>query len=395
MSSSSKISKAEEKNTMAAPKSNAPLTKKTMSEFKIPSPKTKPVSSVKARSSASLRGAATGSSKAPASRPKAQRKAPTESEVDDDGSIAESLISTNRVRRTEVERIAYFENQSECGTVEPHRVNCTRCRKWVSLGKKQTYAVKPWEKHREKCDAQPKYEDSDPISAGSVVHGSKKTEAERKAELEADTRALKVEPHRQQCKRCTAWIETNNLKLPYSLYNWERHQAKCSTPAAPSARVAMAERKVRLTNDSQAKTHSPRHVDCKICGANITLPGAEYNLDAWETHKVECPPPADQSVSGATDATLVQPSIAERAKSSSPLKSAEPEASSSSAVQAPSRKRRRDEDDVSDDDERLAVKARDEKYEEPKAEPPRGPGIVGWFMQPLNAFYDGLTSGLK
>lgn len=104
---------------------------------------------------------------------------------------------------------------------------------------------------------------------------------------------------------------------------------------------------------------------------------------------------ADQSVSGATDATLVQPSTVERPKSSSPLKSTEPEASRSSAAPAPSRKRRREEDAASDEEERPAVKARDEKYEEPKAEPPRGPGIVGWFMQPLNAFYDGLTSGLK
>lgn len=50
----------------------------------------------------------------------------------------------------------------------------------------------------------------------------------------------------------------------------------------------MAERKVRVTNDPQAKTHSPRHVECKVCGMNIELPGAEYNLERWDVHKADC-----------------------------------------------------------------------------------------------------------
>ncbi len=81
-----------------------------------------------------------------------RKETQTESEIDDDASVAESFVSLSRVRRTEPERIAYFKNQPECSEIDPHRVWCTRCQKHVSLGKKQTYAVRPWEKHREKCD---------------------------------------------------------------------------------------------------------------------------------------------------------------------------------------------------------------------------------------------------
>lgn len=74
---------------------------------------------------------------------------------DDNVSIAESTISTGRVRRNEAERIQYFENQPECGKMEPHHVQCLRCDKSVNLGRRQTYAVRPWEIHRASCDQRP------------------------------------------------------------------------------------------------------------------------------------------------------------------------------------------------------------------------------------------------
>lgn len=65
-----------------------------------------------------------------------------------------SVSTVSKIRRTEPERIEYFKNQPECGEIESHRALCTRCTKWVNLGKKQTYTVKPWEAHRTKCDRQ-------------------------------------------------------------------------------------------------------------------------------------------------------------------------------------------------------------------------------------------------
>jgi hypothetical protein len=74
---------------------------------------------------------------------------------DDNVSIADSTVSTGRVRRNEAERIQYFENQPECGKIEPHQVQCLRCDKSVNLGRRQTYTVRPWEIHRASCDQRP------------------------------------------------------------------------------------------------------------------------------------------------------------------------------------------------------------------------------------------------
>lgn len=69
---------------------------------------------------------------------------------DDNESVADSI--STKFRRNEAERIEYFQNQPECGKMEPHHVQCLRCGKSVNLGRKQTYTVRPWEIHRARCD---------------------------------------------------------------------------------------------------------------------------------------------------------------------------------------------------------------------------------------------------
>ncbi len=76
-------------------------------------------------------------------------------DFDDNASIAESTISVTKTRRNEAERIEYYKNQPECGILEPHAAQCTRCDKIVNLGRRQTYAVRPWELHRIRCDQKP------------------------------------------------------------------------------------------------------------------------------------------------------------------------------------------------------------------------------------------------
>ncbi|KAF8989010.1 hypothetical protein BDZ89DRAFT_1087513, partial [Hymenopellis radicata] len=333
-------------------------------DFKVPSPKQpqKPLSTGHARTTSmgSLRGIATSSAgKPPAgrfARPRSslQKETQTESEIDDDASVAESFISLSRVRRTEPERIAYFKNQSECSEIEPHRVWCTRCQKHVSLGKKQTYAVRPWEKHREKCDQKVPKSMFDKESESGAVKESPlnlKTEEERKATLEADPRAEKIEKEQVLCRRCQKWVKSSS-NLAYSLYNWNRHQQTCSD-MQQSERVASVERKLRVVNDPQVKGHTPRHIECKQCGKNVQLVGSEYNLENWETHKLECLPPAASSVSGSTDITL------------SPVRG----------------KKRVLEEDDGDDNEGVPPtnRPRNDAYEEPTQEPP---SAIGWFLRP-------------
>jgi hypothetical protein len=84
-----------------------------------------------------------------------------DNDADETSSIAESSFGS-RIRRLEPERIQYFKDQSHCDDSEPHRAHCNRCNRWIYLGKRQTYAVRPWETHRRKCDQVP------PVSKESV-----------------------------------------------------------------------------------------------------------------------------------------------------------------------------------------------------------------------------------
>ena len=80
------------------------------------------------------------------------RKSTAASEdFDDSISVADSAVS-HKIRRNESERIEYYKNQPECGKAEPHSALCSKCNKSVNLGRKQTYAVRPWEIHRARCD---------------------------------------------------------------------------------------------------------------------------------------------------------------------------------------------------------------------------------------------------
>lgn len=73
-------------------------------------------------------------------------------DMDDVSSIAQSSPGMVTIRRTESERIKILRESDYCGDLEPHKAFCKHCSKWVNLGKQQTYALKPWEAHRRRCD---------------------------------------------------------------------------------------------------------------------------------------------------------------------------------------------------------------------------------------------------
>ncbi|KAJ7576997.1 hypothetical protein C8J56DRAFT_972084 [Mycena floridula] len=303
-----------------------------------------------------------------------------ETEFDDTASVAESFMSTNRVRRTEPERIEYFKNQPECDPqLEPHRVRCLRCRKHVSLGTKTTYAVKPWESHRLRCD-QKVYNfeednqdnESDVGSIAPSVAQSeatvRRTEEERKAILEADPRALKVEAEQVFCKRCQKWIRLSS-KTRFALTNWNRHQQSCSD-AVPSSRVTFAERQIRILNDKQAKVFTETNVKCAFCDLDVALDGTgQFDLTNWELHKAQCPQPSNAPASGS-DTTAV---------ASSPKKNLK-------------RKLEDDEEAPEDPDARATNRPRTENYQPPQQE---SPGPLGWFLMPFKAFVHGFKDSLK
>jgi hypothetical protein len=368
-----------------------------------------------------------------------------------------------RIRRTEPERMQYLKDQPECSDVEAHRAFCARCSSWVNLGKSRTYTVRPWEAHRVKCDRKPAVEKDDkpaideppevgerqdqpapdkggpdpaqeeeplqsPTTSVAVTganddasspgssKSTRRSEAERMAILQADSRAQEVKPHEVFCGSCQKWIKLS-INSPYALANWQSHQQRCSgstyvprplraTPSkrsfSPSSRVATAERKIILMNDPQVKSCSSQSIDCAFCKSVVVLEGAvDYDLTKWNEHKKECVP--------ITPSPLTpQGSISRISRVFPPLSSSNitSQASASRLSRAPAevtmiadspplkvgvKRGREEEEEEAPKDDRPTNRPRTEGYE-PSAE--EAPGPWGWFMQPLKAFVRGFREGL-
>ncbi|KAF9266905.1 hypothetical protein L218DRAFT_755876 [Marasmius fiardii PR-910] len=330
---------------------------------------------------------------------------PSESEFDDGASVAESILSTTKVRRTEAERIEYFKNQPEASDVGPYKVTCLRCKKTISLGKRQTYTVKLWETHRTRCDAKvpsgmfneksvhvsKKNDSKSETGATSTTARVKTTEAERKAILEREAADLK--PDEALCKRCKKWIRLGNGNT-YSLGNWTSHQVRCGG-VVPSSRVATAERKLRIVNDPRARAFGPRHVECAACGKSIVLGGdADYTLTSWEKHKTGCSDPSSPD-------TPVKSTSVEISSEFSSVPRSPPSVESSTTVVSPdgagssSPKRgakRCLEEETDDVAEPPSNKPRTEAYVPPEQEPP---SALGWFLLPFRSFLRGFKESLS
>jgi len=349
-----------------------------------------------------------------------KRSATPEAEVDDSASIADSVMSVTvgKIRRTETERIEYFRNQPECGTLEPHRAFCTRCNKFVNLGRKQTYAVRPWETHRSKCDQRVQSsranrsdnclqseqvdeegDDASTVDPSASRRAPRKSAADRKAILEADSRVAIVKTDEVKCRECEKWIRLSST-MEYALWNWNKHALVCCD-AVPSSRVATATRKLQLVNDSQAKSFSIHNVHCASCNHDVDLGQAiDYDLTNWEVHKTRC-----DHTSSMTKTSVTSPDSKSGTSNPDPML-ASPGSSASAegtlvasdpaypSPLAPSTKRIRDEADLpaDDPDARPSNRPRSETYVPPEKD---APGPMGWFLLPFKAFVQGFRESLK
>lgn len=354
--------------------------------------------------------------------PKVEFPDAPDDDADETSSIAESSAG-GRIRRSESERIQYFKDQPQCDDMEAHRVHCARCDKWINLGKRQTYTVRPWEIHRRKCDPRSpvskkshiiKTEVEKPEGEVSVSELSqditkqlspqspRQSDAERKALLEEDPRAQEVKPHEVLCRSCQKWIKLS-IDHSYLLGSWHAHQQRCSG-VVPSSRVATAERKYSLLTDPQAKSSSARHVECAFCRTNVELDGvAQYDLTKWHEHKAKCSSHIVQSTPKALGSRLsrVFPPSAGQPVTQTPINEVHkpPTSSSSTPTDATAingnspyrigEKRARDEEDAGED--RPMNRPRTAAYQAPENE---APGPWGWFMQPFKAFVRGFREGL-
>jgi len=293
--------------------------------------------------------------------------------------------------------------------MEPHHVQCLRCDKSVNLGRRQTYAVRPWEIHRASCDQRPAHK-SLTVSQGKEVlrdamqspsaqvptsqptPARRPSEQERKEFLESDSQIETVEKHRVSCRKCLTWVDLGQTSS-YATGNWVKHKVRCSA-ALPSSRVAAAKRRLLLVNDSQAVSFNSRNVGCTLCGANILLEGeGDFNLAKWNEHKSTCIKPVPLSKNDTTN-SISFPGLSPPLK---PLSSAPTEdtlvADSGLSSTRHSLKRPREEtDSVPVDDMPKSVRPRTESYLAPTAEPPDS--MLGWFMLPFHSFIRGFKESL-
>ncbi|KAF8448921.1 hypothetical protein L210DRAFT_3523478 [Boletus edulis BED1] len=127
-------------------------------------------------------------------------------------SEAPSSSPSRSVRRTTAQRRAFLRDEPLAGEVEPHRVYCLECEKWIKLSLHTEYAISNWTSHKQRCPA-------------------------------SSTTARPV--------RCTP------SKPNFS----------------PGSRVATTERQIVLLNDPQVKRFSTRQVHCRSCKTVVALEG--------------------------------------------------------------------------------------------------------------------------
>lgn len=338
--------------------------------------------------------------------PKPRSKAVSIGDDEDENVSVADL--TGRVRRNEAERIQYFENQPECGKMEPHQVQCLRCDKAVNLGRKQTYAVRPWEIHRASCDQRPAPKSLMVSEAKKVLKGPVQTEPsaqlptsqstparrpseqERKEFLESDNQIETVEKHRVSCRKCQTWVDLGDASS-YATGNWVKHKVRCS--ATPSSRVAAAKRRLVLVNDSQVASFDFGNVGCALCGVGVVLEGeGDFNLTKWDEHKLSCIKPVPVSKNDGTNSVP----FPGHSPPHPPLSSASTEDTVVDVGLSGARhglKRTREETDgILAEDMPKPIRPRTQSYLPPAMEAPNS--ILGWFMLPFHSFVLGFKDSL-
>lgn len=322
------------------------------------------------------------------------KRAPSPPE-DDSESVTESTTpGSARRTRTEEQRIQYLREQPDCGEFEPHRAFCKRCNRWVGMGGRTTYPIYKWTKHIEKCRIKGggpaesdggESGDDQASTVGTPDRTPRRNEEQRRQFLQNDPRTLILRDGEVQCRACQKWIKLGAQRR-YDLSAWNQHCGRC-TGELPSGRTAVMSRRNQLVNDPQVKSFTTEAVVCNACDLPVVLQGdGDYNLVAWEEHKLGCIPPK-------APVPIPPPSVvAEPPKP--PVSNADTEATLVGTSSSPSRGKKRQREDgenvqepinaaAEDLDARPTTKRRTESYE-----PPAGflPSLWKWATTEVRAF---------
>ncbi|KAI5121436.1 hypothetical protein M0805_006197 [Coniferiporia weirii] len=174
---------------------------------------------------------------------------------------ASSIYTATQIKNAEERRLKLLADPRVDG-VEPNRVHCKLCQRWMKLSNDMEYAPYNWYKHIQRCEGRTRIHDQGTSASPIIVkeeeaertqtqeqtpeeqqtetaHNSVKdarkrhTAAERLARLRTDLRIKTIEKHRAQCGLCEKWVKLQN-KTEYDPHNWLAHVGKCELKSKPS-----------------------------------------------------------------------------------------------------------------------------------------------------------------
>ncbi|KAF8553597.1 hypothetical protein OG21DRAFT_1510052, partial [Imleria badia] len=122
---------------------------------------------------------------------------------------------------TIAQRRAYLRDDPLAGEVEPRRVFCRGCQKWIRLASKTQYALFNWHTHRLRCRLTPKTLRRTDFSPGRRI-----ATAARKSVLLNDPQVKDFATGRVQCRTCKTVVDLEE-DVDYELTKWTKHKETC------------------------------------------------------------------------------------------------------------------------------------------------------------------------
>ncbi|KAH9951210.1 hypothetical protein B0H21DRAFT_685482, partial [Amylocystis lapponica] len=390
----------------------APKTSKTKTAPSTPSARKKPASTAK-RPPRSRASSVTSnvleqptevmapppSSKKPVSKAlKAQhlsRDTP-DSVADDRSSVGDSSKASNRIRKTEAERMQFLQEDPHSGEVEPHRVFCTGCKEWVDLNPKRRFIMRLWLAHRKECTKGGPDEKyilpvirrcmSDAGASKGTMLLLQKTQKRTKTMPLPSPRLSLPAANRRGLAQCMCLLVHTDAMVVLNF-----------------SRVATAQRKLQLVNDAQAKSFTTHTVECSLCGETVSLASSvDYDLAEWTKHKEICTrsrlarrlsaPALPETPSPGEPMQVDEPTSGDKSPPSAASTEATIIGTEAPTVRAGEKRQRDSEDDGGDKSKERLVRRRTLLYEVPEGD---SPGVLDWMLLPFHTFVRGLREGMN
>ncbi|GJJ11558.1 hypothetical protein Clacol_005792 [Clathrus columnatus] len=166
-----------------------------------------------------------------------------------------SLIALERRRQTII-------LDSDAAVVEPRRVKCGICERWIKGSNTQEYSLHHWLKHKKKCLRNKK----------ALLADKSELIETRKSLLEADPDLTAVEAHRVLCNICKK--ASNHYSIACAAEKQPFLKAECfkaNDVVRKKLEKAPEIRQETLKADCLITNLSPHRFDCRVCHTGVEL----------------------------------------------------------------------------------------------------------------------------